>query len=243
VAGWVVVINGTSSSGKSTVVNALRDLIVDECWLATGIDVFLAIFPGIWFTVPERPGPHGAAGFSFLPDGGGALIVTPGPAGERLLAGYRRSVAALAHAATTSTRTKSWSARTPGRTGRTLCPASIPSGCGSSVRWTSASNASGIAATGSSVSPCANMNAFTMASDTTSLSTPQNAHLRRTHGSSATESPWFAGGQSRTPAPVSRGGQRPVGGSIQRTQRRRSCANHSSALEARASHHRQTGMS
>ena len=97
-AGWVVVINGTSSSGKSTVVNSLRDLVVDECWLATGIDVFLAMFPGTWFTAPERPGPHGAAGFSFLPDGRGALIATPGPAGERLLAGYRRSVAAVAHA-------------------------------------------------------------------------------------------------------------------------------------------------
>jgi chloramphenicol 3-O phosphotransferase len=98
VAGRVVILNGTSSAGKSTVVQAFRDLMVNECWVATGLDAFLAMFPGAWFTSPANPGAHGAAGFAFLPDGRGALIATSGPDAERLLSGYRRSVAALAHA-------------------------------------------------------------------------------------------------------------------------------------------------
>jgi chloramphenicol 3-O phosphotransferase len=88
-AGRVVLLHGTSSSGKTTVARAVQQLS-DEPWLRLGIDAF-------WNAVDERWMEHGARadqGFAWTDD---ARIV-PGPFGQRLAAGMRAAVAACARA-------------------------------------------------------------------------------------------------------------------------------------------------
>ena len=85
--GRVVLLHGTSSSGKTTVARAVQALS-DEPWLRLGIDVF-------WTAIDERWMEHGeraSEGFLWQED---ARIV-PGAAGERLAAGMRAAIAACA---------------------------------------------------------------------------------------------------------------------------------------------------
>jgi chloramphenicol 3-O phosphotransferase len=87
--GRIVLLHGTSSSGKTTVARAVQRLS-DEPWVRLGIDVF-------WNAVDERwmeHGPRAAEGFAWSED---ARIV-PGPVGQRLAAGMRAAVAACARA-------------------------------------------------------------------------------------------------------------------------------------------------
>jgi chloramphenicol 3-O phosphotransferase len=87
--GRVVLLHGTSSSGKTTVARAVQRL-ADEPWVRLGIDAF-------WNAVDERwmeHGPLAAEGFAWMED---ARIV-PGPAGQRLAKGMRAAVAACARA-------------------------------------------------------------------------------------------------------------------------------------------------
>ena len=87
--GRVVLLHGTSSSGKTTVARALQTLS-DEPWVRLGIDAF-------WNAVDERwieHGPRAAEGFAWMEN---ARIV-PGPVGQRLAAGMRAAVAACARA-------------------------------------------------------------------------------------------------------------------------------------------------
>jgi chloramphenicol 3-O phosphotransferase len=87
VPGRVVLLHGTSSSGKTTVARAVQALS-DEPWLRLGIDVF-------WSAIDERWMEHGQRapeGFLWRED---ALIV-PGSVGERLAAGMRAAIAACA---------------------------------------------------------------------------------------------------------------------------------------------------
>ncbi len=87
--GRVVLLHGTSSSGKTTVARAVQTLS-DEPWVRLGIDVF-------WNAVDEgwmEHGPRAAEGFAWTEN---AKIV-PGPVGQRLAAGMRAAVAACARA-------------------------------------------------------------------------------------------------------------------------------------------------
>jgi chloramphenicol 3-O phosphotransferase len=87
VQGRVVLLHGTSSSGKTTVARAIQALS-DEPWLRLGIDVF-------WTAVDERwmeHGPRASEGFSWREDG----TIVPGTVGRRLAAGMRAAVAACA---------------------------------------------------------------------------------------------------------------------------------------------------
>jgi chloramphenicol 3-O phosphotransferase len=87
--GRVVLLHGTSSSGKTTVARAVQTLS-DEPWVRLGIDVF-------WNAVDERwmeDGPRAVEGFAWMEN---ARIV-PGPVGQRLAAGMRAAVAACARA-------------------------------------------------------------------------------------------------------------------------------------------------
>jgi len=87
--GRVVLLHGTSSSGKTTVARAVQALS-DEPWVRLGIDAF-------WNALDERWMEHGlraAEGFAWLEN---ARIV-PGPVGQRLAAGMRAAVAACARA-------------------------------------------------------------------------------------------------------------------------------------------------
>jgi len=85
----LVLLHGTSSSGKPTVARAIQRLS-DEPWVYLGIDTF-------WNAVDERWMEHGARavdGFLWTTD----ATIVPGPAGRRLAAGMRAAVAALAKA-------------------------------------------------------------------------------------------------------------------------------------------------
>jgi chloramphenicol 3-O phosphotransferase len=87
VTGRVVLLHGTSSSGKTTVARAVQALS-EEPWLRLGIDAF-------WTAIDERWMEHGSRaseGFLWRED---ARIV-PGRVGERLAAGMRAAIAACA---------------------------------------------------------------------------------------------------------------------------------------------------
>jgi len=87
--GRVVLLHGTSSSGKTTVARAVQGLS-EEPWVRLGIDAF-------WNAVDERwmeHGPRAAEGFAWMEN---ARIV-PGSFGQRLAAGMRAAVAACARA-------------------------------------------------------------------------------------------------------------------------------------------------
>jgi chloramphenicol 3-O phosphotransferase len=87
VYGRVVLLHGTSSSGKTTVARAVQTLS-EEPWLRLGIDTF-------WNAIDERWMEHGsraAEGFLWRDD----ATIVPGPVGHRLAEGMRAAVAACA---------------------------------------------------------------------------------------------------------------------------------------------------
>lgn len=87
VHGRVVLLHGTSSSGKTTIARAVQ-AHSEEPWLRLGIDTF-------WNAVDERwmeHGPRAAEGFLRRDD----ATIVPGHVGDRLAAGMRAAVAACA---------------------------------------------------------------------------------------------------------------------------------------------------
>jgi chloramphenicol 3-O phosphotransferase len=87
--GRVVLLHGTSSSGKTTVARAVQRLS-DEPWLLLGIDAF-------WSAIDERWMEHGQrASEGFLWSGDATIV--PGSVGQRLAKGMRAALAALARA-------------------------------------------------------------------------------------------------------------------------------------------------
>ena len=87
--GRVVLLHGTSSSGKTTVARAVQNLS-DEPWVHLGIDTF-------WNAIDERWMEHGtraSEGFLWMED----ATIVPGPVGQRLAAGMRAALAAFARA-------------------------------------------------------------------------------------------------------------------------------------------------
>jgi chloramphenicol 3-O phosphotransferase len=93
--GQVVILNGTSSSGKTTLARALQ-VAMDEPYLEAGLDRFLWALParylntGLW---------HEVFRYDWPPDGDPAgLVIRPGPVGDKLVAGMHQAVAALARA-------------------------------------------------------------------------------------------------------------------------------------------------
>ena len=85
--GRVVLIHGTSSSGKTTLARAIQALS-DEPWLRLGIDTFWNAIDGRW----TEHGSHAAEGFLWIED----ATIVPGPVGQRLAAGMRAAIAACA---------------------------------------------------------------------------------------------------------------------------------------------------
>jgi chloramphenicol 3-O phosphotransferase len=94
-AGEVIALNGTSSAGKSTLAAQMQTQLVAQsrCWIILGIDDFLGKLPAPWLRYREA-GAHADEGVSFDPVGGD-IIFRAGPVGRALLAGYRRSIAAV----------------------------------------------------------------------------------------------------------------------------------------------------
>jgi chloramphenicol 3-O phosphotransferase len=94
--GTIVLLNGATSSGKSAIARAFQHRS-DEPWLSIGIDVFWGAIDERWMEL----GPRAAEGFHWV-DGPDAEPTRPqvrivsGPVGERLAAGMRAAVGALA---------------------------------------------------------------------------------------------------------------------------------------------------
>ena len=95
--GLVVVVNGASSSGKTSLARALQ-LLAPDPWLHAGIDRFWGMMPQDWMQL----GAHAGEGVSWLrgEDERGRPVVhtVPGPVANRLAGGMHRAVAALARA-------------------------------------------------------------------------------------------------------------------------------------------------
>ncbi|HEY3485826.1 MAG TPA: AAA family ATPase [Ilumatobacteraceae bacterium] len=96
-AGRVVILNGTSSSGKSSIAQQFRDdrAALGEPWVIVGLDDYLAKVPIEWFAGDGFRGPFSDAGVCFEESAHGTTVRL-GDFGQRLLAAYRRSVAACA---------------------------------------------------------------------------------------------------------------------------------------------------
>jgi len=95
-AGEVIVLNGTSSAGKSPLAAEMQNQLVARrsCWVILGIDDFLGKLPAPWVRYREA-GAHADEGVSFVRVGKD-IVFRAGPVGRALLGGYRRSVAAVA---------------------------------------------------------------------------------------------------------------------------------------------------
>ncbi|MBV9282044.1 MAG: hypothetical protein JOZ41_18345, partial [Chloroflexi bacterium] len=113
--GDVVLINGTSSAGKTSVARALQE-IMETPYVHTGVDHFLGAVPERCFALADRQNAPPAQYFLLLYEGlaerataeveGGVAVfglgrfagLRIGPGGVKLLAGMYRGVAALAAA-------------------------------------------------------------------------------------------------------------------------------------------------
>lgn len=90
-SGNIIILNGTSSSGKSTLAAALQTLI-DEPSLNAGIDPFIFMLPRrylnapLWYEVYEYSWPED-----------GELMIKGGPLGRRLMMAMNHALVAMAH--------------------------------------------------------------------------------------------------------------------------------------------------
>jgi chloramphenicol 3-O phosphotransferase len=91
----VIVLNGTSSSGKSTLLRALQARL-DGPWLGVGIDTMVYALPKAYL---DQPG--WAEVFRYVPAEPGSVApfrIETGELGHRLVEGLHRTVASLADA-------------------------------------------------------------------------------------------------------------------------------------------------
>jgi chloramphenicol 3-O-phosphotransferase len=96
--GGVIVLNGSSSAGTTTLANTLVEQFAESgaCWIVIGIDDDIGRLPPAWHRIGDHTGPFAADRLTFdldAPDG-----VRVGPVGERLLAAYRSAVRDAARA-------------------------------------------------------------------------------------------------------------------------------------------------
>ena len=100
--GRVVVLNGASSAGKSSLAAALQAVweAAGMPWVIFSWDDFVPRLPDRWRGVPAGIGDRAADGCSYrvVEAEPVAALLEVGDEGRRLLAGYHRSVAALARA-------------------------------------------------------------------------------------------------------------------------------------------------
>ncbi len=93
-AGRIVIINGTSSAGKSALVHRFweRRAEAGQWWLPIAIDDFQIRVPPAFFSAPGFEGPHAAHGFFTQPADEG-ITLGVGDQGRQLHAAYHRTVA------------------------------------------------------------------------------------------------------------------------------------------------------
>jgi len=95
ILGRIILVNGTSSSGKSTIVKGLQKALPD-LWLEMGIDRFAYALPGRVAGEPTWP-----LLFPYVRPGGrqdGPFTIETTPLGQRFIAGVHGAAAAIAAA-------------------------------------------------------------------------------------------------------------------------------------------------
>src|SRR5436305_13758275 len=95
-AGRVIVLNGTASSGKTTLARAVQ-MLAQTPWISMAQDDFAQCLVPRWVKLAEE-GEERGAGFTFVRQTDGAMRVEVGSVGARLLRGYRLAVGAVARA-------------------------------------------------------------------------------------------------------------------------------------------------
>lgn len=92
-SGHIIVLNGTSSAGKSTLAKALQTLLPDP-YLHLGIDTMVFALPKRYLNPPLW---HEVFRYTWPPAGSAdGLAIDAGPLGHQLIAGLHQAVAALA---------------------------------------------------------------------------------------------------------------------------------------------------
>ena len=93
----VVVLNGASSAGKTTLATAFREerALAGDFWLVTGIDDFLAKLPSVWMSAGHDRGAFADDGVRFETTAEG-VAVSVGGLGRQLLRAYQASVRSAA---------------------------------------------------------------------------------------------------------------------------------------------------
>ena len=94
--GTVIVLNGTTSAGKTTIGRALQE-VMDKPYLLTGFDHFQSTFPPGLLTITEDPNVR-TEGIVAVYGEGGLLEVRQGPLIRRIFVGVHRAMAALSDA-------------------------------------------------------------------------------------------------------------------------------------------------
>lgn len=91
--GRIVIVNGASSTGKSTLIDRFvaQQAAAHDCWIATGIDDYIAKLPWQWFDIDQIAGPYASDGLRFTGDDHERTILV-GETGRHLFAAYRRTV-------------------------------------------------------------------------------------------------------------------------------------------------------
>jgi len=97
VIGRVVVLNGTTSAGKSTLIDLFceRRVARGELWLRIALDDYMGKMPNEYFDLPGFEGRFGAEGFRVV-ERAGHIVFDVGPTAEHVLGAYRRTVATWA---------------------------------------------------------------------------------------------------------------------------------------------------
>jgi chloramphenicol 3-O phosphotransferase len=97
--GRVVILNGASSAGKSTIAERFRAARAakGDWWLLIAVDDFYSRMPPQWFSGGDHVGPFSHEGIRFEPSPNG-LVVRLGDVGRQLFAAYHRTVAVWARA-------------------------------------------------------------------------------------------------------------------------------------------------
>ena len=98
--GRIVLLNGSSSAGKTTLAAALQDAM-DDAWHHVALDQFRDGMPGRYRGINAPEGTHGEQGLNVVPVRKRGELVTEirfGAMGHRMLRGMHRAIAAFAAA-------------------------------------------------------------------------------------------------------------------------------------------------
>lgn len=98
-SGSVIVLNGTTSSGKTTLARTLQSQLASagECWIIIALDDFFSKLPFDWVQLGKHVGVHAEQGIVFeMVDG--EIERRLGPLGEHVIAAYRGAVGSAARA-------------------------------------------------------------------------------------------------------------------------------------------------